>query len=363
MHILKLLVLLTISMSIIGCSKHSDYFGENKTLTTFSKPHIVKLPDAVSYATKRKIVDYNCDGFEDIIEVNDEKVGFGEDWQGTVILGTDSNPLSFQNKRTKIKLPQTTGFNSFKIDSAYVNDDKCGDIVFTEYIAKFGSYEYKASVAINLNATGEFKLIQNSHREFLSYEETVMQILSLLFDSYGHYGDSISDYLMIDWGNFNGDEHDDLYILWRDSYDLYVTIVPVVTVLEDDLILGEPIEITIPKFFAGNYSMRHVDTEDFNGDGYLDIIATIRYKDEVKINLATSQFSKDSYSYYVQKEQIGFGADLNLFDFEKVDTFDANKDGCADYAHFGILDGLHKPTNTIYDNQKVVVYKYSSCNL
>ncbi len=357
----KLITTFLVTLILSACSKHSDHFGENDTIVTFSDPEIVLLPDSFSYAHKRKVVDYNCDGIEDVIEVNDEKFGFGEDWQGGVILGLDTVPLSFENKKTSVKLPHTTGFTHFKIDSAYVNDDHCGDIIFTEYISNVNSYGYKASIAINQNASGEFLLIQNEMKEVLSLEETVIKIITSLNTNYGHYGKGISDYLMIDWGNFNNDKYDDLYILWRDSNDLYVTIIPVSNVSSQDLTLGESIEIEVPNFFDGLYQMRNVDLEDFNNDKYMDIVATIRNGEKVRINLALSQFEKNPHEYYVQKEQRGFGADLELFKFEKVDTFDANKDGCADYAHFGVLDGLHEFSGVKYNKQKVVVYKYSSC--
>lgn len=73
--------------------------------------------------------------------------------------------------------------------------------------------------------------------------------------------------------------------------------------------------------------------------------------DEVYLYSALGSFRDGFIAYEVQRAYHGKDVDMNLFDFEKIDSFDANLDGCADYAHFGVVGGV-----------KIGTYKLSVCS-
>jgi hypothetical protein len=46
---------------ITACTYRNDIFVNQPANVKFSTPTIVKLPDSVSHAEKRKVIDMNCD--------------------------------------------------------------------------------------------------------------------------------------------------------------------------------------------------------------------------------------------------------------------------------------------------------------
>jgi hypothetical protein len=347
---------------ITACTDRNDLFGNQPANVTFSTPTVVKLADSISYAEKRKVIDYNCDGIEDMIEVNDD-AWVGQEYSAKVILGKKGADgiVEFEDTATTFKLPLSSSFGStYKIDSADVNGDGCGDFVFTEYKTGFTSDSYTAKIAINQNKGTSFVFAKASYKEEVSLEDTIIRVLEALEGENSGYGEEISDHLMLDWADGTNDGKDDLFIFWRTSNDLIVTMLPVLSVDGDTVIFDEAEDAYIANFFKGSYMIKHLDTEDFNNDGLADMFLYKNKGEKIYINVAEA--NPNSFGYTVNKPEIGMGADLNYFAFEKVDTFDANLDGCADYAHFGVLDGLHSPSGVKYKDQKVVVYKFASCN-
>ena len=338
-----------------GCSSREDKLGDLNQYITFTHPVVVQMSQEASGSEKRKFADFNGDGLEDMGEVTDEKL-FGQDYQLRVFPGymNDDNLLTFGSNTFELKIPLKKRFASSatKIDSGEVNGDGYADIIFTRFVQKWGDDEYHAEIALN-NADGTFTYATSSVRDISTlsedYKANEMVRLSLAlsflaqrnYAMYGYYSsDSISSYLMLDWADANGDGKDDLYVFWRTSdSDLLTTVFPVEEISNGQIYFGRPSTSMLESFMHDRF-MRHVDTEDYDGDGIADICIYEPDGDELELSLALGSFDNSQVRYQPQKDVRVKDTDLDFWTtLEKYDSFDGDDDGRADVVHIGKLDG------------------------
>lgn len=350
--------------SIFGCTPRSDVFPNAPDDVRFASPVLVDLPSDVSYAEKRKFIDINCDGIEDMLEVSDTVV-WGQKYQAIVFLGQKNKNglLEFDNSSKysfDIPMDKSWASSMTKIDSADVNGDSCGDLVFTEYKQGFSQDTYIAKVAINQGDGRTFKFATDKMVEKVSFEESILRVIALFDGTYGANGESLSDYFAIDWADVNNDGRDDLMLFWTDYKDLYVSTLLSIETSDPLSSFGfryggdySLIDFMHLRKGGGSYAAYNLDTEDFNGDGYADII--IQYTSGNSIALYPALFDPSQQRYIVQKGHYGRTTDLDFFSFEKKDHLDVNFDGCADNVHLGVYEQSGKKDRNIGS------YKISSC--
>ena len=300
-----------------------------------------------------------------MLEVSDTVV-WGQEYQAIVFLGTKdkSGLLAFDNaSKYTFDIPMDKSWSSSltKIDSADVNADSCGDLVFTEYKQGFSKDSYIAKIAINQGDGKTFKFATDKMVESLPLEESIVRIIAA-FEAANGGGEDVGDYFAIDWSDANNDGRDDLHLFWRDMENLYVNVLLSQKTSNplSEFAFAEGYEATLPNFMTSktgsmNYSARNIDTEDFNNDGIGDIIVFYSSGTSIDLYPALGKIENNTLSYTIDKGHNGKGADLDLFSFEKIDHYDANFDGCADYVHLGVLETKGKP------DRNVATYKLSSC--
>ncbi|GIC77652.1 hypothetical protein FMO003_23460 [Moritella sp. F3] len=356
-------VAIILMTTLTGCKKRTEYFPNAPEDVTFSEPFVVELPAESSYAEKRKFIDINCDGIEDMLEVRDTKI-WSQEYEATVFLGEKNKDGYLQftsNGMYSFKLPMEKSWASTmtKIDSADVNGDGCGDLVFTEYKAGFSEDTYIAKIALNQGDGKTFKFATEQITETIPLEEVILRFIDL-FDTSSQ--EDLASYFTMDWSDANGDGRDDLHLFWKSNRDLYGSVLLSMDVEHalSEFAFGNEREFILNNFLVsrngGTYTVRRLDTEDFNGDGIGDLILHSNSGTRIDLSPALGKIDGDSLNYTVNKMSSGTGADLDFFSFEKIDTFDVNFDSCADYVHLGVLETKGKK------NKSVGVYKLASCN-
>lgn len=359
---MKKLLLIPAIIILGACTPRSEYFPNAQDTVKFSNPTVVDLPKDTSYAEKRKFIDINCDGIEDMLEVSDTVV-WGQEYKAIVFLGKKGNNglLEFDNSSKytfDIPMDKAWASSMTKIDSADVNGDSCGDLVFTEYKQGFSSESYIAKVAINQGDGKTFKFATDKMVEAVSLETSILRIMEAFEGAHGG-GEDLSTYFAIDWADANNDGRDDLMLFWKDNYDLYTSVLLSVETANPlnsfSFTYGE--DTFVKNFFrgrtGGSYYASSIDTEDFNGDGYADLILHYASSDNIALLPTLSQKGQ---LYTVAKHHYGKTTDLDFWSFEKKDHLDVNFDGCADNVHLGVLEEKGKP------DRNVASYKLSSCN-
>lgn len=361
---MKKLFILPLIILAAACTPRENYFPNAPDDVRFKAPVLVDLPKDVSYAEKRKFIDINCDGIEDMLEVSDTLV-WGQEYKAIVFLGKKNKNglLAFDNSSKytfDIPMDKSWASSMTKIDSADVNGDSCGDLVFTEYKQGFSEDQYIAKVAINQGDGKTFKFATDKMVESVPFETSILRIIEAFEGIHGAGGESLRDYFAIDWADVNNDGRDDLMLFWTDYADLYLsTLISVET--ENPLnsfSFAYGNDYALPNFMrnksgSASYGAYSIDTEDFNNDGFADLI--INYSSSEKMYLYPALYSPSNDKFIVQKGHVGKTTDLDFFSFEKKDHLDVNFDGCADSAHLGVYEQSGKP------DRNVGSYKISSC--
>jgi len=361
-----LLTIGAMACMISGCTSREKALGTLPSDISFSDSTVVSMAQNTSGAEKRKFADFNGDGLEDMGEVNDTVI-FGQDYRMDVFPGiiNDDNYLTFGSETFELKLPLKKKFSSsaVKIDSGDVNGDGWSDIIFTSFIDKIGDDEYLAEVALN-DKEGSLKYVSTSVKDISDFSdnyklnEAVNLAIALTYlaqSNYAMYGvyssESISDYLMLDWADSNNDGKDDLYVFWKGKKShLLVTVFPVESVDDNSIYFGKPSSTKVDRFMHYR-EMSRLDTEDYNGDGTADLCIYFPSASGKKLTLSVALGSNDdgNISFQPQTDVIVTDADMKFWTtLEKYDSFDGNKDGKADVAHMGIIDG-----------EKVISYNFS----
>lgn len=323
-------------MQVTGC--RSTATANYGPAVVFNLPERVALPEGTSYAKKRGFADFDADGLEDMLEIRDEAI-FGQNFTVTVFPGErgENGVLRFSNTTIKMPLPiDLKWFSSeTKIDTGDVNGDGYADVIFTQYVEKFGNDVMYVAFALNDH---EKNFVPYRKRVTWSGGELGAKIWSWAERHRRSSDDSLYDYLKMDWGDMNGDGSDDLVLAWDDWNDLDLAVL--YTRVDES---GQDVSIQNEggdriNGFTTSRSIREFDIEDFNGDGKQDLFIHRSHLGGASFTTTLALNQGDTHFQPRQDHQTT-DSDMSFVHFEKYDTFDVNLDGCADFVHLGVYQG------------------------
>lgn len=341
----KIVMISLISMGLTGCfaKRHEVYkpqLNELKTMTTGSVENMQKLRNS----EKRGFADFDCDGVEDMVQINDEKL-FGQDYKMDFFKGYyDNDELRFKTpQKINLDIKSFWGEN-VKLDSGDLNGDSCADIVFTTLEMNRSKIAFKMSVAMNqgnLNFTSEnIKLNAPKNNDFSKYLSYLIRDISFNED------ESIYDYIKMDWADFDGNGTDDFAIFLDDDSDLSFAVY--YTEKTSDIkpkIVGFD-DYWIQKVMYGA-RIKDLDTGDLNGDSLSDIVIAFdkngQYINYAVVMNKNGKFipHKDLKLYSPIKEDF-------IVKATKRDLFDNNGDGKDDFVW--ITEKDDKPLKVVWFN-------------
>ena len=326
---LSLLMLFVIPIFIISCTSREDATSRYESSVKFDKCKSVPLPSNTTYAEKRGFGDMNGDGIEDMYEISDE-VFWGTDYKVNVFHGqyNQDSILNFSSNMVTYDVPVDFKWftSATKIDVADVNGDGYYDIVFSQYIEGLRSDDMHIGYAINNKENSFYK-----HKSVIEVGDGLL-LSNLIVSFVGgyYYDESLYDYLKMDWGDMNGDGRDDLVLMWSNNGDLDVEIF---YSKKDDIgFVGY--NTLYAKGFMNHRGIRQVDIENYTGSKSQDIL--VRYTFGSKLIVSVLETTDNGFTPH--KDFSCGTLDLDLFGFEKYDSFDINNDGYADLIHLGELD-------------------------
>lgn len=166
-----------------------------------------------------------------------------------------------------------------------------------------------------------------------------MLIIDALNNDYGHgEGESLYDYLKMDWSDFNNDGSDDLVLCWDTGRDLAITVITSEVSNTNEVVFTGSYDFYL-EGFTKSRSVRNVDTEDYDGDGFSDIL--MRHPKTFSNDVSVCVAINKSERFEMHKDVVITlkGADL-LSSFSKYDSFDANSDGKADLIYVGEVNDI-----------------------
>ncbi len=334
---MKIFFFSLIALLLIGCTDRREVNSHYEPAIVFASADTTVLPETVEYTTKRGFDDFNGDGITDMFAIMDES-GFFEkqDFQAKIYFGfyNSEGILNFdpEYEARELKIQMSWWSDAVKMDVGDINGDGYADVVFSQYRSYYGEDELKLAIAIN--QSGDTFKQYTEKLYFPGSESLVFDLLLIAFvEQYSSgYEESLSDYLMMDWADMDGNGSDDFVMVWDDRHDAYVEVI------YTKKTHGAPELLKMEEFFIENFlyhrSVRRVDFEDYNGDGLDDMLVRSIAIDSVDIGVAYNDLDRGlvpCQDYRVRD------VDFKFFDFEKYDTFDINNDGRADFIHVGVL--------------------------
>lgn len=369
---MKIFFILLIFVSCISREKiiKEKQLGLNQLITARQHSNYIKL-NKISRSEKRGFADINCDGIEDMLEISNRKEDDGS-FFGTrkfsvlVYEGKNVNKkLHFSDTSYKIMLPLDKKYSNYvKIDTAYINKDKCADIVFSYYNTI--SEQLHLGIALNngnrtfdsFNQSVEIKkgssIIEAGQIASVSSEiDGIMDgvMLGIAFNNmfqglmfgmyFSHDGPNLEDYLKIDWADYNGDGLDDFIVMInrnKSDYALETVIFYNSGEINKNLLYFNKVEkAKVENYWKGGLHISYMDSEDFNGDGKADLIGrSFSRKGEYNIVPLIKKHDKWEESKYFK---IKLNHELDVFvKSSKFDSFDINFDGKADIVRMGEVD-------------------------
>lgn len=330
-----LLIALTLSLTLaVGCGNRTKATAHYKAAPTASASQVVQMSGKVRYAKKRGFSDLNCDGSEDMLEINDKSGWFeSSDFRINMYSGEQDDVLVFSNSKKDVAIPTTMKWFSemSKIDTAILDKSGCSSVIFSQYTSGWKNDKFDFSIAFN---NGDLTFSKHANQLKLPNGNSLASAILMFVDAMGGYDseESIYDYLKLDWADFNGDGIDDFVMLWDDRNSLYYEILITDKVDRNEgLLFSEHITGGIDNYTWGR-SISNVDTEDYNGDGLADIVI---YRPRGK-NVEASFALNDGNIGFTPYKDVVLNKPENLDFFasaKKYDTFDVNKDGQADFVY------------------------------
>lgn len=342
------LIVLISCLTFFGCKDRNEVLDVGEPLVNFSHGVVADMPTGMVNSEKRSQGDLDCDGIEDMFEINDTKF-FGQEYKMNFYKGKiEDNKRIFEKPiiiDLGIKLNNWS--SQVKMDSAHLNKDQCIDIVFVDVKKN----QIRMEVAMNqgnflfTKETKKMKVDKNIN--FLYYFKELIEEISLSED------ESLSDYLKMDWADWDGNGTDDFHLFVKDGSSLDIGV-----------FLTENTNTLIPKFksfenvwvqdFLYHASIRELDTGDLNGDGKSDIAVYLKSKN--KDNIHSSKYAiaiQENGELSIQQDKL-LKANANLDFFKKVtkrDIVDENNDGFDDLIYITEVDGV--PSRIIWYSKPI----------
>lgn len=336
----KIFIGCIVAVMFLGCQSREDLTKNYADEVKVSTSKTISLPKNVSYSKKRGFNDFNGDGIEDMIEINDE-AWFGQDFQVRIYEGyvNKEKNLAFSNKFIKVPLniKVSWGVSNLKIDSADINGDGLSDIIFTEYKENWKTDDIKISVALNQgNYTFSSQLLEFTYytSEYSNFMLFFNSVLTAYDYSYGE-DESLYDYLKMDWGDVDGDGKDDLIMLWRSGrYDLDVEVL--YTKFKDNSVSFYDESSNTIHNIMKNRNARNIDTADYDGDKHIDVVVYEKVRNGINISVALNKKGR----FVPNKDvRLSLPRSLDIFSSaQKFDTFDVNMDEKSDFVYISEED-------------------------
>ena len=335
---MKVSVLLCSVLTLLGCKDRSETVNYGENLVDFSYGYVQKMPTTISNSEKRSQGDLDCDGIEDMFEINDTKL-WGQEYKVNFYKGyMEGDKRMFKSpKVVNLGLKLNNFSSQVKLDSAYLDYDKCIDIVFVG-VSKNNIIMEVAMNQGDLKFTRDTaKMKVNPKVEFLGYFRDLIKEISLSED------ETLSDYLKMDWADWDGNGTDDFLLFMKDGNSLHVGIfytdsssglIPEFSHFEEDWIQD----------FLFHVRIRTLDTGDLNGDGKSDITALYSQKNSKGIH--TSKYviavqDKEGELVIQPDKILKANVDLDFFkSVSKRDLTDENNDGKDDIIYITEEDNV-----------------------
>lgn len=336
-----LLKILTISLPVIlltGCFKGRDevYIPKDNSLSFNATSSIKKMPN-LKGSEKRGFADFDCDNIEDMVQINDEKF-WGQDYKFDFFKGyyEDGTTKYLPSKKINISINKKSwGSSQIKFDTADIDGNGCADIIITSVQDKLGKGAVlRMSVAMNqgdLTFTSSTTQVQTKGvTQFTDYFSDLVREISLSED------ESLSDYIKMDWADFDGNGSDDFAIFMEDGSSLSVGIFYTEKIASLSPQFVEFDDFWIPHFLYG-VSIRNLDTADITGNGKADI-ATYMHKNENYLKFAVALNKSDNFIphkdiYLKMTKENDFFSKA-----KKLDIYDDNGDGSDDFVFITEID-------------------------
>lgn len=344
---MKTSVLLCSALTLLGCKDRSEVVNYGQNLVDFSDGYVQKMPTTISNSEKRSQGDLDCDGIEDMFEINDTKF-WGQEYKINFYKGyMDGDKRMFEPpKVVDLGLKLNNWSSQVKMDSAYLDYDQCIDIVFVDVSKK----NIRMEVAMNqgnLKFTKDtMKMKVNPRVEFLGYFRDLIEEISLSED------ETLSDYLKMDWADWDGNGTDDFLLFMKDGRSLHIGIfytesasglVPEFASFEEEWVQD----------FLYNTPIRTLDTGDLNGDGKSDVTAL--YKESNSKGVHTAKYviavQDEEGNIVIQPDKtLKAKVDLDFFkSVSKRDLTDENHDGKDDIIY--ITEENNVPIRVIWHSE------------
>ena len=338
-----------ILLSLTACKGRDELLNVEEDKVSFSENKMVYLPN-ITNSEKRSTADLNCDGIDDMIEINDESSFFSFDEKYEMKFYEaylDKEKIKhYKNSKTiQIDIDLSMFSDGLKIDTADINGDQCDDIVFTSLISK-NSKETKLNLQIAVNqgnltfipSISNLELKNSGERDFTFWLNDLVSEIRYSED------ESISDYVKMDWADFDGNGTDDLAIFVRDYYSVDIGI------FMTEYIGGiQPYFSSLENYFLENVligaTISRMDTGDLNGDGLADLLFPFNVRGEkIKTGFALNdgdgfKINSDKTNFFNVKTDI-------ISKVTKRDTTDENNDGKDDLIY--ITEINDKPVKMVF---------------
>lgn len=338
-------------MFLSGCKDRSEVFIIEEDTVRFSNNAIVEMPN-LRNSEKRGFSDLNCDGVEDMLEINDESSLFSmkDKYKINFFEGYLQDGETHYKSPRKIEIDIDLSYfkQALKIDTADLNGDQCADIVFTSVITKWRKpTTLQMKVAMNM---GELKFLSSEMNMKMNTKDRngfQYWFNELVKDIASDEDSSLSSYLKMDWADFDGNGTDDLalFVDDNDSLDIGIFYTEHTPMLKPSFVSLE--NFWIEKFLYQAH-VNGIDTGDMNGDGLADIILERPVNGE-KLFSGFAMNKGDRFAINQDKVHY-FNVKTDYFSkASKRDVFDDNGDGKDDVVY--ITEMEDKPVKMVFKSQ------------